>query len=157
MVYVVSVLIVCLSGFVGKKMAAVYVFRDKFFKEFNSLLVYFENNIRYSQTKIDEMFDCYSVDSRAFKKIKELKNLATEGVVERKRQLFLKLEEQKEIGEFFKSFGNGNLETELNKIKNLKSFLERRGVEAEEQRKKNEGLIYKLSLMIGVVICILIL
>ena len=162
MKYFLSILIIGVSGFVGNLFARRYVERDCFYKEMKSMLVYFKSNISFLQMKVAELFDNYMKEKadKNKKKLLRMKDVVLcrdEKRLEYKDFYFLKKEEREEIESFIKGLGLGSIDSELNKIDIFQKLVERKMEEVSDLRKKNEGLTYKLSLSIGVILCILII
>ncbi len=161
MVYVACIGLVCLSAFIGKLITKSFVQRDKFYKEMILFCEYLKNNIGFRQTKLSNLFDDYMAQypksSNSFNYLKEVcLNGEARASKEQSPLYFLKQEEKQAIINFFKSLGKGNSDVELSLINNFKTLIDTKSKDAESFRKTNESLTYKLSLAIGVVICILI-
>ena len=112
--------------------------------------------------KVAELFDNYMKEKadKNKKKLLRMKDVVLcrdEKRLEYKDFYFLKKEEREEIESFIKGLGLGSIDSELNKIDIFQKLVERKMEEVSDLRKKNEGLTYKLSLSIGVILCILII
>ena len=156
MIYVISITVVILFGFLGKTITKNIVLRDKFYKELKSMLVHFENSILYKREKIKELFFIYYPKyPELFKDI--LTGLRDYCLNSKDCNItFLKLEEGIEIRKFFKDFGCADEECELKKIREFSKYIDNKSLEYSDVRKKNEGVVYKVCLALGVVVCILI-
>lgn len=161
MVYVGCIFIVCLSWTIGHMVVKRYVFRDKFFKELISFALYLKNNISFRQIKIKDLFFEYSENIK--NEFKEELKLLIESIEKdnfnnlKSKLYFLKQEEFNVVINFFSELGNASENIEIGKLELFINKLNFLSHSASEVRNKNEGFIYKLSLMIGVVICILII
>jgi len=161
MVYFGCILIVFLSGCVGRIIANKFVVRDKFFKELIELCLFIKNNISFKNAKVCDLLQEYSqsVKSDNLDKFKLLLNISgcdlEENII--KEFVFLKKEEKFMIVNFFKNFGNADECAEIDKLENFISNLKSLSNSATINRQRNEGFIYKLSLLIGAVVCILII
>ena len=157
MIYIVCVGIVCLSAYIGKILTRALVERDEFFKEINLMLEYFKNNIEYRHCKIAELFKNYkhvTLNNSVYQKIHDY---YFDNKEKRMKFTFLKAEEKERLNVFFKEFGNGDKNVEVNNIVSLMEYVKNKKIEASEVRKKNEGLIYKVSIAVGVVLSIIII
>ena len=163
MKYLLVVSIVCLSGFVGNLIAKNYVTRDLFFKEMINFFNYVKNNIGFKLTKIYEIFTEYEdiCDKRFVKHIKLMKELTIENEPVTLNDFadfyFLNKEEKIVFVKFFKDFGKADNYVECANIDNFIKQLEELKKRAEDNRTKNEGLVYKLSIAIGMVVSILMI
>lgn len=160
MVYIGCVLVVCLSAYIGKCFAKVYVLRDKFYKEFFKFINYLEGEIVFFQKKSKDLIDNYiQIKGDSFsKELYEIKHIliGEKNSLDFKMFFYLKKEERMFIEEFLLGFGCKDLSVEVDNIKKIQVELGRKKDEAERLRKCNEGLIYKVCLAMGVVFCILI-
>lgn len=157
MIYALSILIVSLSALVGRLITKKYVDRDKFYNELVAFVNKLKNNINFRCLPIESIFSDYIKSSSYQKEFTILKNISLNHITYDNFQIsYLKTEEKKLIYEFFVSLGDGNNIVELNQIESFLQDITKISNESKEIRKKNEGLIYKLSIAIGVVICILI-
>lgn len=164
MKYLLMVSIIILSGVVGRKLSKVFVIRDLFFKEMTNLCVFIKNNINFNQSKIEDIFNeyltvCDKENVVAIKCLKQcLINENFESLINDNLTFcFLNKEEKLMLVKFMKGLGLASNDIESYKIDEFLNYLNKVKEEASLKRKKNEGMIYKLSLMVGAVVCILIL
>lgn len=163
MTFIYILLIMGVSAIAGKILTSNIIARDKFYKEFLSMLEYFKNNINFTKQKIEQLYMGYlSANDVKFKEIfLELKNINLLGSEEQSKSLnkayFLKKEEKQQIIEFSKMFGTHSDEIELGSIDAFMSQIKQRSCDAESKRKSQESLYYKLCLAVGSVVCILII
>ena len=163
LVYVSVVFVLCLSAMAGRLVVKKIILRDEFYKNLKLMLAFFENNLQFVQTKVEVLFDdflnkCSVKNINSFLFLKEFcVNKGGDFEEVKKHFSFLKKEEINIIVDFFQNFGSYDISSEVNKIKALLSYAEDKSREYSEIRKQNESLIYKVSLAVGAVICILIL
>ena len=163
MQYLLIVSIICLSGLIGDFIAKSYVYRDLFFKEMINFFNYFKNVVAFRSEKISNVFEEYKniCDKRFIKSIMSLKKLVyledNSSEENLKELYFLKSEEKNTIVKFMKEVGKNSKAVECENIQNLINYLESKKNDVELIRKKNETMIYKLSVLFGVLVCILIL
>ena len=156
MKYLICVLIVAFSAGVGKMLSKKYVVRDMFFKELLDFLNLLKSNISFKKMKVEEIYNNFFEGEPKFKNLFE--EMKSSGQITNSKQFwFLKNEEKKTLESFLKTLGTGNDVTEMQNIENYISSLKDKIHDAEDNRKKNESIIYKVSLAVGAVICILIL
>ena len=159
MIYALCVVIICFSAYVGNRLSKVYVLRDNFFSELSELLNRLKNNYNYQNLYIEEIIREYaSLDIKSKKKIESLLNYFKSGDEKNiTRELhFLKSQEKQQLLHFFNNLGSGNTGVEVNNVDNYLAQVSALSAEASAKRKTNEKLIYKVSIAVGVVICILI-
>lgn len=161
MVYVGCVLIIVLSSVVGRGLVKLFIIRDKFYKELKLFVGYAKTEIEFSQIKLTELFDKFFEEKQVefLKEFQEIKNYLMQNekkCLDNKILYFLKREERRNIEVFFRGFGTKGVSEEIGQLEKYQEELKRKINEVESIRKTNEGLIYKLSLAVGVVVCILI-
>ncbi len=164
MIYILCVGIVCLSGYVGSLVARTFVFKDKFYKEMLSLVLWLKNNINFNRLKLADVLNDFlkNSDKKLEKQMTIVKKIilgqiSEEEFINSVSLYFLKKEEKATLVRYLKDVGSGNDVVELDKYEGFKQYLENKSNEAENSRKKNEALAYKLSIAIGVVVSILII
>jgi len=162
MVYVLCVGIVILSGVVGKFIAKSFVLRDGFIKELIHMVTYFKNNISFKQTKVIDLFNDYIKlsEGKYTQQIKTLSCLVNKNIDAKQyssQLYFLKKEELAVIIKFFEDIGTSSEEIEVEKVEVFLEYLKNKSKDAESARQKNEGLAYKVSIAIGIVVSILII
>ena len=82
MVYIGCVLIIILSGMVGKCFSNKYVYRDKFYQFLINMCVYFKSSIGFNHSKIEQLFDDINEGlGKEFSKEIELLNLSEENIL----------------------------------------------------------------------------
>ena len=158
MTYFICVSLICLSAYVGRILTKTMVKRNKILLELDMLLEYFKNNISFSQTKLSDLvkqYEKYALDLNLFKSffvIDESENI---------KLMFnhgsLKNGEKDLLKAYFSNFGNCDKETELKKLENILAYVKSIKRDSDEYRKKNEALVYKVCVAIGVVLSILII
>ena len=163
MIYVGCVLVVCLSGLVGNSLVKIFVLRDKFYKEILRFVQYLIVEIDFYQTKIHALFIKYINENNTIFKtqLNEIMQMIIEDKREEKKLdaksfYFLKHDDKKSLETYFLQIGNKGVDIEVSNLKRFEGWVKAKSKDVEVQRKNNEGLIYKLSLAIGAVICILI-
>ena len=57
MTYVMSVSIILISGYIGKRLSEKFIFKDRFYKEMINFTIHLKNNILFGQKKIEEIFE----------------------------------------------------------------------------------------------------
>lgn len=164
MIYILCCGIVCLSSYIGFLIAKSYVLKDKFYKAMLAMCDGFISNINFKQNKLGELLSNLSVgqDKLLERPISLVKKVVIKQAGESEFEnagclYFLKKEEKKELYTFISDIGDGNIVNEKQKYETLKYYLTQKSNEAENNRRKNETLCYKLSIAIGVVISILII
>ena len=164
MIYILCCGIVCLSSYIGFLIAKIYVLKDKFYKAMLAMCDGFISKINFKQNKLGELLSNLSVgqDKLLERPVSLVKNVVIKQAVESEFEnagclYFLKKEEKKELYTFISDIGDGNIVNEKQKYETLKYYLTQKSNEAENNRRKNETLCYKLSIAIGVVISILII
>ena len=159
MVYVACVCVVCLSALAGNFFAKVFVWRDEFYKELSGLLLQIKNNYYYKNLTISNVTNEYINSGVKNKKFFNYLLKLTSGNLEAGEQKipYLKKQELNSIVRFFSEVGCGNSEVEINNVENFIEEIKQKSSECQSQRKANEKLIYKISLAVGVAICILII
>lgn len=164
MIYILCCGIVCLSSYIGFLIAKSYVLKDKFYKAMLAMCDGFISNINFKQNKLGELLSNLSVgqDKLLERPISLVKKVVIKQTGESEFEnagciYFLKKEEKKELYTFISDIGDGNVVNEKQKYETLKYYLTQKSNEAENNRRKNETLCYKLSIAIGVVISILII
>lgn len=161
MIYFLCIGILCLSGLIGKKIAKTVVVRDEFYKFLCSFCDYIKMNISLYQIKINDLFDGYvkNYPSKFEKELIEFKKYVCD---DNKNKAcgeikFLKPSEHEELKNFLIQLGVSDECNQISHIDNFKQLVLSKAQECKNIRKVNEGLIYKVSLAIGSIICILII
>ena len=147
---------------VGKAVVKIYVLRDKFYKEMLNFIRYLIVEIDFYQTKICDLFDRYINENKLEfgMQLCELKEMLLGGksandLLSMKNFYFLKREEQNTLKTYFLQMGIKGVEIEINNLKKIEDWVRKKSEESSVSRKNNEGLIYKVSLALGAVFCIL--
>ncbi|MBQ7467003.1 MAG: stage III sporulation protein AB [Clostridia bacterium] len=160
-IYFVCITIMAASYFAGKEIAKIYVKRDRFFKNLSEFCDFLKSNISFFQTKISEIFDGYIKDySSEFDNIyKQFQNLIMDenGKSVAEDIKFLKAEDKVTLNNFLKGLGKSDQKNQMMLIDNFKNYALKRSEECASARRSQEGLIFKVSLAVGAVICILII
>ena len=161
--YLVCVLVVCVSAYIGRLIVKRYVDRDNFYAELIQLIEYIKNNIIYKQSKIKDLFNEYMKKDKVFFKsqLDKMKDcvLTTDNNSSKLKKTefsFLKSDEISQIERFLRELGTSNSEIEISKINGFISGIKTKKEEVYTARKQNEGLIFKVSIAIGVILSILI-
>lgn len=162
MIYFGCVLIILLSGYVGKLFADKYVYRDKFYQCLISLCLYFKSNIGFSHTKLEDLFNSYIKDCGGFnQEIEFFKDVCLGRDMTNKKpcRIFKNINQEERITIIsrLKQFGVNEEKFEIEKLDQFMNYCKQKQKEYSEQRKSMQPLSYKISLAIGVVFCILIL
>ncbi len=156
MIYLFCVVIVVSSAFVGRAITQKYVQRDEFFKELINFLHRLKNDISFRKIKLNELIDGYISKSKNKYSciIAELfKNCNMDG----RNLRFLKNDEKMIINNFVSSLGSSSAEIEVSNIDNFIENIKSISLACEVERKKNGILYYKLSIAVGIVVCVLII
>ena len=157
MIYVACLVIMVGSALLGKLMARRYVQRAGFYDELAQFLVYLKNDINFMQCKLGMAFDGYKSKSfaPAFLRLREA--ATHKRSLEKAKELaFLDAQELGELEQFFSRLGQGDCMVELGSIEAMQKRVELKQSAARKAKEQNAGLIYKLSLAVGVTICIII-
>ncbi len=161
MVYVLCVGIMCVSALIGKKIAKIVVLRDEFYKLIVVFCDYLKTNISMYRMKTNELIDGFvkNYPSQFDKIFIGFKKCI--GAVNNELQLteigFLKTSEIQEIKNFLLQLGTSDEANQIAAIENFKQVISYRTELCKKSRNIKEGLIFKISLAIGSVICILII
>ena len=162
MVYIGCVLIIILSGMVGKYFSNKYVYRDKFYQFLINLCVYFKSSIGFNHRKIEELFNDLNegLGKEFLKEIELLKNICMGAIVNEGEvnTIFnnLNKEEREIIISRIKQIGLNEDKYEVEKLDQFLEYCKLKKTGYENQRKSMQPLCYKVSLAIGAVLCILI-
>ena len=161
MIILLILLILTFAVFMGWIISSKYIKRDSFFKSLVSFCDTSSNEINFLHTKLLELIDKESNRGdfsdflnlfKTFLQTSQKKEEFKENVS--KRFSYLKREEVESLCNFFCSVGGKDIESELANIKNYKvQFVDIQ----KEEKKKYAGLYFKLSILMGVVVSILII
>ncbi len=152
------------SAFVGKYLCKKMILRDAFFKDMLLLTEKLKGNIIFKQDVIKNVFNDFlsSIsdinEKKRFSLIFDKYASGNVNEIENAKELsFLSKEEKTLLIRFFLGLGAGNSEVELGNIEGASSEIKNFSSRAEDYRKKNEGLYYKLSIAVGLVLSIIII
>lgn len=163
MVYLGCVFIMLISAYLGKEISNKYVIRSKFYRHLKNMCIYFKNNISFTQSKINDLFDSYiKLNEQGFyNETIEFKNYCISFDKNNtkicKMLSFLKNDEVKLIVSHFDQLGNSSQNIEQEKLDVFIKYLDYQLIEKEKKQKEMQGLTYKLCLMVGLVLCIILI
>ena len=165
MKYFLLVSIICFSGVIGKLFSKVYVYRDLFFKEIINMCLFIKNKIKFGLVKIEDILNDYIqiCDKRFINEFNEIKN----HIIKKRKnnELFIKNdlfwylsnEEKLMFEKFFINIGEFDLELESKNVDEFLNYIKAVSLDVSEKRRKKEEVVLKLSLLVGVGVCILII
>ena len=162
MIYFVCIGVMVVSAFIGKQITLRIVKRDRFYKDLYEFCGYLKGNIAFFQNKIVDIFDGYIKEYKSdfcgfYTSVKNsfLNNNELDLAIENLK--IFKTEEKIALKSFLVGLGKNDQSNQVLLIDNFKQYVSKKVDECSSIRKSREGLIYKLSLAVGAVICILIL
>ncbi|MBQ9790162.1 MAG: hypothetical protein IJW24_01025 [Clostridia bacterium] len=164
MICAIICLVIFASGYVGKMISLKYKLREECFYVFVSFAGFAIDNISYFSDDIGRIFDKFVLDVQSkyvddFKKIKELvlsESFELCDLSEIKLMAELKNSEKQEIFHFLKSLGKSCSESQVKMIEGQRQALVKRHNQSLEDKKQKGNIAFKLSVSIGVIVCILI-
>ena len=162
MIYFVCIGVLCFSAFIGKQLTGVLVKRAEFFAKMNEFCGYLRSNIAFFHKKLADIFDgfisdFYSKYNDVFYEFKKYVDVGDKNEIKIDKLFFLKSDEKNTIINFLLELGKSDEKNQILLIDNFGSYINKKSEECNLKRKTNEGLIYKVSLAVGAVVCILIL
>lgn len=162
MIYVLMISIIVTSGYIGKNIAQKYNNRVKLYSnliKFANFLLLNINGFNDNISSIIEKFD----DDGKFLNLSKLllfgkstdEILAQSSLIMPYKNLTEK--ERKCVAEFYSKLGKYNTESQLHYISSYKSLFENEFKEAVAAQKQKGNISFKISISIGVLICIFII
>lgn len=164
MKYLLIVLLVCSSGYIGKLFSDKYKKRVKIYSTLIKFAEFLKLNIYSLQENIVIIFDKFISQNQSigndFDKIKQIViNNKTSVYDFRKIKLFneLKSGEIEDVKDFFNLLGKNNLDLQISLIDNYLHIFKLKLEECNIDQKQKGNISYKLSLSLGVMIAIMVL
>ena len=162
MVYVLIIAIIVTSGYVGNNIAQKYINRVNFYKNIIKFADFLLLNINGYNDNIISIINRYEDDNNCLqlKKLSFLSKSETE-ILECVSNMFsykcLSQKELKEIVEFYFLLGKFNTASQLHYITSYKNLFEHEYNDAVLAQKQKGNISFKISISIGVLICIFII
>ena len=165
MIYAIICLIIFTSGYIGRTISSKYKSREECFCVLVKFANFLRNNIYHLSDDVGNIFDKFILDiqHRHKQDFLQLKQMVLSGgfnmVNMNQVSLFIELKEseKQEIYSFFKSLGNSCRESQVSLIDGFKQECLRMYDEAVIANKQRGNIAFRISISIGVIICILII
>ena len=165
MIYAIICLVIFTSGYIGRTISLKYKSREECFCVLVKFANFLRNNIYHLSDDIENIFDKFILDTsykykQDFLKLKQIVLSHSFNILDmNKVSLFIELKEneKQEIFCFFKSLGSCCKESQVSLIDGFKEDCLRRSDEAVLANKQRGNIALKVSISIGVIICILII
>lgn len=162
MKYVLLILLVCVTTFIGYVFSKKYRTRVNFFQALLYLCQKFDIEINFSRERLKNIFE--SLDEKNKNNLKGIdknfisfidKEVSLEKENLFKGITFLKEDEKDLIYTFFKSLGRSDVDSQSKEIKNFQSRFETLVTQTNAENKKYGSLSIKLGVIAGLLIVVI--
>ena len=165
MMYVVVCLIVFSSGYIGNLIYKKYKNRVEFYETMLKFADFLILNIYHLNENIESIINNFASSlhentARNFEIIKQqivASSLTMDDVSKLQMCADLKPFEKKQVFEFLDSIGKSNTESQIHILESYKAIFEKSYDEAMLEKKQKGSIAMKISVSVGVVVCILIM
>lgn len=156
MKYVILGLIFASICFSGHKMGNRYKEKEKFYYEFKNFLVFLKSEIGFFKKNLITIFDEFASENPKFIKLLEnCKNFITSN---KKLDLeFLSKQENFELEEFFRGLGQNDCNFQKEYIEKNLEFFNKKYDESVRLNAKYGVVIKKISILVGIMVCIILI
>ena len=161
MVYI-CILIMIASAGIGKMVTSIYLKREGFFAELYRFCGYLIINIAFFQSKMEDIYGSYtkiyqSSFADIFTKFKQFTKGEIDDANLFSNLLYLKNDEKNMMKRFVLCIGNNDEKNQIEILEEFKKYFKEKSELCTKIRREQEGLVYKISLSVGAVICVLII
>ncbi len=162
MKYILLILLVCATSFIGYTFSKKYRIRAKFFQSLLYLCQKFDIEINFSRERLKKIFE--NLDEKNKSNLKGIdKNFISfidKEVSLEKENLFkgipfLKEDEKDLIYTFFKSLGRSDVDSQSKEIKNFQSRFDAIVTQTNAENKKYGSLTMKLGIIAGLLLVVI--
>ena len=154
---VLSVFVVFISGVLGYNVSQKYNKRLKFYSALNGFCDYLVSNLSFFKSTIEESFNQF-ISVNKCKLQNELCSIL-DVIKNNDAGLnipYLQTFENEEIERFFKKVGAYSGDVELKRMENFNGWVKKKLLLCEEEKTKKQPLVYKLSIVFGLVVAIIL-
>ena len=150
----IGLILLVLCVFIGREYAKRYSLRKKFYYDLNNFNHYLINEITFTKNTIPNILkDKGNQDSALYKKLR-LYFIEKKEITDCK---VLSKDENEFFLDYLKKVSKVDMQSQVNYVNSMSSYLSKKLNESIEQEKKQKPLCIKLSFMIGLVLLILVL
>ncbi len=162
MSYVLSCIIVVISGLIGFTIANEYVKKYKFYKELCNFAAHLKLNISYNMGLLKESFISFKGEKFFENFLNSIIDLITNNqlnreTIEKVLEVKLDKEEKMELVAFFSRLGKSDTCSEQEFINGYKEVFKKRLNTSEELKNKNYNTYSKLGIGVGLIIAIIVI
>ena len=165
MTYIAIISTIFFSGYVGLLIAKKYNNRVKFYENIIKFADFLLLNIYHLNENLKTIFSKYIEmgNDKNFQHYEKLKNVRGNDndyntlINQIVLQMNIKKSEISDIVDFFKNLGKSNTESQIHLIEGYKSIFKNYYNQAVSDQKQKGSIAFKLSVSIGVVVCVLII
>ena len=154
---VLSVFVVFISGVLGYNVSQKYSKRLKFYSVLSGFCDYLVSNLSFFKSTIEESFNQF-ISVNKCKLQNELCSIL-DVIKNNDAGLnipYLQTFENEEIERFFKKVGAYSGDVELKRMENFNGWVKKKLLLCEEEKTKKQPLVYKLSIVFGLVVAIIL-
>jgi len=154
---VLSVFVVFISGVLGYNVSQKYSKRLKFYSVLSCFCDYLVSNLSFFKSTIEDSFNQF-ISANKYKLQNELCSIL-EVIKNNNAGLnipYLQTSENEEVERFFKRVGDYSDDVELKRMENFNGWVKKKLLLCEEEKTKKQPLVYKLSIVFGLVVAIIL-
>lgn len=162
-VILIIIILVCFA-LLGYGLSRYYIERKKFFSEFELLISNINSNINFGREKMIDILNKYNSQIKSDNLTKLCENYTA--ILEKKEYIsedlfcgitILKNEEKQLLQNFFSSLGKFDIYSQSKEIGAYSVKFSELYLQASDDCKKYASLIMKLTLIVGLLVCLLII